>query len=473
LSVPKLSVSMARFAWCGDLGALRHGAAFAAALAFGAALATALAVAPAQAEMSAPAPRVAMIVPVAAPQSPQIETPQACDPRANVLGTSRTIVVDPAEHRLIGTMQYGETLPLKDHEVVLTFDDGPLPPSTRHVLDTLEAQCVKATFFIVGRMARAYPQVLRDIAARGHTIGTHSENHPFGFSRLSAERAAGEIDDGIAATRAALGDGARIAPFFRIPGLSRSAIAESAIESRGLMIWSADFPADDWRHISAAEVHKRAMRRLKAKGKGILLLHDIQPATAKALPGLLAELKAQGFRIVHVIAADADHPKTITTAAEWRMGAGAAPLAQFWPTPPERFAAGRAGLPAPAARALGIIDDAGAVLAIAPRGVELSREVFGAPDLAHIDLAPHAEAENALPVPAMPALGAWASRTAPNAASALAPAKRGRVLRGRVALSPAAAGLRGRRARRAAREHRAEIPLFGQWSGAGLRPSAN
>src|SRR5262245_32389446 len=86
-----------------------------------------------------------------------------CPGHPNAIGTSRTIVVDPTEHRKIGTMNYAETLPLVDKEVVLTFDDGPLAPHTDRVLDILAAHCVKATYFIVGTMARANPEAVRRI----------------------------------------------------------------------------------------------------------------------------------------------------------------------------------------------------------------------------------------------------------------------------------------------------------------------
>jgi len=84
-----------------------------------------------------------------------------CPGHPDAIGTSRTLVVDPTEHARIGIMQYRETLPLDDHEVVLTFDDGPLPPYSKRILEILNAQCVKATYFIIGRMARAYPEMLR------------------------------------------------------------------------------------------------------------------------------------------------------------------------------------------------------------------------------------------------------------------------------------------------------------------------
>src|SRR5262245_54375790 len=80
-----------------------------------------------------------------------------CSGNPEAIGTARTIVVDSTEHTRIGTMQYAETLPLRPKEVVLTFDDGPLPPYSDRVLDILSAECVKATFFMVGRQARAFP----------------------------------------------------------------------------------------------------------------------------------------------------------------------------------------------------------------------------------------------------------------------------------------------------------------------------
>src|SRR3977135_3027524 len=163
----------------------------------------------------------------------------------DALGTSRTLVVDPREHPRIGTMQYPETLPLEDHEVVLTFDDGPLPRNSNQVLEILAAQCVKATFFTIGRMALAYPDGVRKLRAAGHSIGTHTQDHPLGMDRMSIERAKQEIDDGIASVKSALGDDAALAPFFRIPGLARADAVEEYLASQGIQTWSADFLADD------------------------------------------------------------------------------------------------------------------------------------------------------------------------------------------------------------------------------------
>jgi hypothetical protein len=125
-----------------------------------------------------------------------------------------------------------------------------------------------------------------------------------------------EIERGIVSVGAALGTRNAIAPFFRIPGFLRRQEVEAYLHSRHLMTWSADLVADDWRHINASEVVRRAMARLDEKGKGILLLHDIQPATALALPELLRQLKAKGYRIVHVVPAKPDPSVPVASRQE-------------------------------------------------------------------------------------------------------------------------------------------------------------
>jgi peptidoglycan/xylan/chitin deacetylase (PgdA/CDA1 family) len=224
-----------------------------------------------------------------------------CPGHPDALGTSRVMSIDPREFPRIGTVQYTHSLPLEDKEVVLTFDDGPMPPYTTRVLDVLAEHCVKANYFLVGRMARGYPDLARRILAEGHTIGTHSENHLLGFDRAPLATVKSEIEQGIASVGAVLGKGNAITSFFRIPGFLRRHEVETYLQSRHLATWSADVVADDWRHINASEVVRRAITRLDEKGKGILLLHDIQPATALALPELLRELKAKGYRIVQVV----------------------------------------------------------------------------------------------------------------------------------------------------------------------------
>jgi len=238
----------------------------------------------------------------------------------------RTIVVDPTEHPLIGTMQYAETLPLADHEVVLTFDDGPSPRYTDRVLGALADACVKATFFMVGEMAKTFPAEAEKVWSEGHTIGTHSFAHPFTFGHMTEAAAGEEIDRGIDAVGHALDDPARLAPFFRVPGFLTSKATEAALAARGLMTWSADFPADDWLGISSAEIVRRALSRIEARGRGVLLLHDIHGRTAVALPEILRELGARGFKIVHVVAASPTLAKTVTDPSQWR------PFGQVHPT---------------------------------------------------------------------------------------------------------------------------------------------
>ncbi len=242
-----------------------------------------------------------------------------CPGHPDALGTSRTLVVAPREHPRIGTMQYAETLPLADGEVVLTFDDGPLPRYSNRILEILASQCVKATFFLVGSQARANPEGVRKVRDAGHTVATHSQNHPTNMHLLPIERVRQEIDEGIASVSAALGDGAAPAPFFRVPGLRRAEGIEEYAASKGAQIWSADFPADDWRHVSSTRVSELAMQRLEAKGKGILLLHDIQARTVAALPKILHEIKARGYRIVHVVPATAELATTPTEPQQWRL----------------------------------------------------------------------------------------------------------------------------------------------------------
>ena len=256
---------------------------------------------PAQAAASQPAPEAD------ASQSAQEPAGQAaatCPGHPDALGTSRVLALDPTEYPRVGRMQYPDSLPLNDKEVVLTFDDGPILPYSNQILDILASQCVKATYFLVGEMARAFPATVRRIYEEGHTIGTHSDHHPTRFGQLPIERMRREIDQGISDVSAALGDRKYLAPFFRIPGLARSDVVESELAARGLSVFSSDTDADDWHHrISSQQIVTLAMRRLESRGKGILLLHDIHPTTVTALPGLLKELKDKGFHIVQVVPA--------------------------------------------------------------------------------------------------------------------------------------------------------------------------
>lgn len=274
-----------------------------------------------------------------------------CPGNPDAIGTSRTIVVDPRQHPRIGTMQYPETLPLRDHEVVLSFDDGPLPRNSDKILAILASQCVKANFFLIGEMARTYPEGVRKLVAAGHTIGTHTQTHPLTMNRMPIERAKAEIDDGIASVKAALGPDAdkSLGPFFRIPGLERATAVEDYLASKGIQVWSADFLADDWRHISSQRVYDLAIQRIEAKGKGILLLHDIQARTVAALPRILATLKEKGYHIVHVVPATPDRPATPTEPQEWQLHPPSETIAiRRWPEVPNFVFANAGAFAAPA-----------------------------------------------------------------------------------------------------------------------------
>jgi peptidoglycan/xylan/chitin deacetylase (PgdA/CDA1 family) len=272
-----------------------------------------------------------------------------CPGHPDAIGTSRTIVVDPRQYPIIGTMQYGKTLPLEDHEVVLTFDDGPLPKYSNQILDILAAHCAKATFFLVGSQANGNPEGVRKVRDAGHTVATHTQNHPTGMDRMPLERSLKEIEQGIASVTAALADGTRPAPFVRIPGLRSNDGIEAFARARGLQVWSADFPADDWRHVSADRVYELAIKRIEAKRKGILLLHDIQPRTVAALPRILHELKVRGYRIVHVVPAAPGRPATPTVPQQWQLHPATEMVAvSHWPKIPRFAFAGTTALPAPA-----------------------------------------------------------------------------------------------------------------------------
>src|SRR5262245_54612405 len=235
---------------------------------------------------------------------------ETCPGNPDALGTSRVLTINPVEFILLGTLHYKHTLPLNDREVVLTFDDGPLLPYSDIILDTLASQCVKATYFLVGQMAHAYPSVVRRIYNEGHTIGTHSEHHP-NLARLSMRRVEREVDGGINSVTAALDDAKALSPFFRIPYLGRTNAIESFLERKQLVTWSADVDTNDWwRGSGPGAIVKRTMRRLNARGRGIILMHDIHRRTAMALPILLKELKTNGYNVVHVVAGG-ERPKSI------------------------------------------------------------------------------------------------------------------------------------------------------------------
>jgi peptidoglycan-N-acetylglucosamine deacetylase len=157
---------------------------------------------------------VGLVIAVAVASGCNLAQAQNCPGNPEALGTTRVLAIDPREYPRVGAMDHAVALPLSDKEVVLTFDDGPVPRYSNQILDILAAQCVKATFFLVGEMARAHPSTVRRIFAEGHTIGTHSEDHPVRFGKLPPPLVEWEIDKGILDVGSALGDHRQVAPFF-------------------------------------------------------------------------------------------------------------------------------------------------------------------------------------------------------------------------------------------------------------------
>ena len=224
---------------------------------------------------------------------------------ADALGTSRVIEVDAAANPRIGRREFPATLRLAAKEVVLTFDDGPWPGITTRVLDALRRECVRATFFVLGRNVAAAPQLARRILAEGHTVAHHTWSHRL-LSRIPVAAAEVEIDRGIRTVDATLygRTGAKpFTPFFRFPGFAASPALLQRLEQRGIVVFGADLWASDWNPMAPGQELRLVLRRIEGNGGGIVLLHDTKAQTAAMLPGLLRELKKRGYRIAHVVPA--------------------------------------------------------------------------------------------------------------------------------------------------------------------------
>jgi peptidoglycan/xylan/chitin deacetylase (PgdA/CDA1 family) len=226
---------------------------------------------------------------------------------------SRIVAVDSTSGPIYGQMVNAadkaqkRTLALLDHEIVLTFDDGPVAGSTNVILDTLDRHCVKATFFPVGEMALLGSKTLREIAARGHTIGSHTWSHPLSIHSMQLERIKAEIEKGFAAVSQAAGE--PIAPFFRFPGLGDSPEAAAYLASRNISIWSVDVVSGDAeRGATPAKITHNTITRLERLGKGIVLFHDTKRITAEALDGILTNLENDGYKVVHIVSNTAYRP---------------------------------------------------------------------------------------------------------------------------------------------------------------------
>src|SRR5437762_7331652 len=239
---------------------------------------------------SAAAPQAAPSVPAPAPAKAACANP-------NALGIARTVEIDTTGGPGFGFEHFKQLDFLEDKEVVLTFDDGPWPVNTPAVLKALADECTTGIFFPIGKHATWHPEILRQVAAAGHTIGSHTWGHvDLSKKTVTVDNAKDEIEKGFSAVRWALG--APGAPFFRFPALKHPPALVTYLGERGIGIFSTDMDSFDFKMRKPEQVITSVLAKLKKFGKGIVLMHDFQAATAEAAPALLAQLKSNGYKIV-------------------------------------------------------------------------------------------------------------------------------------------------------------------------------
>ena len=240
---------------------------------------------PAPAPQAAPAP----------PPGPKV----ACNGATDALGVSRVVQIDTTGGPGFGFEHFKQLDFLKDKEVVLTFDDGPWLVNTPSVLKTLADQCTTGIFFPIGKHATYYPEVLKQVAAAGHTVGSHTWSHAnLNNKKLTEQQRKDEIEKGIAAVKWALG--APPAPFFRFPALQHPPEIVTYLGERNIGIFSCDLDSFDFKSSKPQQVVDTIFRKLDKLGKGIILMHDFQKHTAEALPEILRRLKAGGYKVVQM-----------------------------------------------------------------------------------------------------------------------------------------------------------------------------
>ena len=239
----------------------------------------------------------------------------------NALGVARVVQIDTTGGPGFGFEHFKAYDFLRDHEVVLTFDDGPWLGHTPAVLKALADQCTKALFFPIGKHAGYYPEILRQVAAAGHTIGSHTWSHK-DLSKLTEQEGKDEIEKGIAAVSIALGN-QPVGPFFRFPALRHPPELLKYMAERNVGIFSTDLDSFDFKMRKPEQVVTSVMSKLEKKGKGIVLMHDFQQATAHAAPELLKKLKEGGYKVVQVVGKTPAEPiKEYTDAVLKEMGGG-------------------------------------------------------------------------------------------------------------------------------------------------------
>jgi peptidoglycan/xylan/chitin deacetylase (PgdA/CDA1 family) len=226
----------------------------------------------------------------------------ACD-KPGGMGLSRIVEIDTTGGPGFGFGHFKQYDFLRDKEVVLTFDDGPWPGSTAAVLKALADECLKATFFEIGKHATWHPEITKQVIDAGMTVGTHTWSHkdlarnPYAEDLELAQQ---EIEMGNSAVHMAAAGGA-VAPFFRFPDLQHAPQLLSYLAERNIAIFSTDIDSRDFKMRKPGQVIKSVMSQLEKHGKGIILMHDFHRNTAEALPELLHQLKAGGYKVVHLV----------------------------------------------------------------------------------------------------------------------------------------------------------------------------
>jgi peptidoglycan-N-acetylglucosamine deacetylase len=222
----------------------------------------------------------------------------ACAGDTTRLGVSRIVEIDTAGGVDVGGDKSSAKRLLNDGEVVLTFDDGPMKSVTKPILKALADQCTKATFFMVGQMALADPDLVKEVVDAGHTVGTHTWSHK-NIHVISTAKAEQEIEAAISMVSKA--KGSPVAPLFRFPYLNSTKPTEAYLKSRNVgTIW-IDIDSKDYRTRSPKVVEQNILAQLAKEKKGIILMHDIHPWTAAQVPDLLKELHDRGYKIVQLV----------------------------------------------------------------------------------------------------------------------------------------------------------------------------
>jgi peptidoglycan/xylan/chitin deacetylase (PgdA/CDA1 family) len=248
-----------------------------------------------QAAPAAPAPAVP--APAAAP----VPAKAACA-NPDALGIARVVEIDTTGGPGFGFEHFKQLDFLRDKEVVLTFDDGPWPVNTPSVLKSLADQCTTGIFFSIGKHATYYPEILKQVLAAGHTVGSHTWSHAtLTDKKLTEQQRKDEIEKGVSAVKWALG-GVSPAPFFRFPALQHPPEMVTYLGTRNIAMFSCDLDSFDFKARNPQQVIDVTMKKLDKLGKGIILMHDFHKHTAEALPELLSKLKAGGYKVVKMVA---------------------------------------------------------------------------------------------------------------------------------------------------------------------------